>query len=143
MSDAWSVIASPVFLAGWVLLAILLFYFLLRFCRVYKYISSDQFGVVEKVFSRKGSVANGFIALNGQAGFQPNILRTGPHFFLPFLYKIHTQNLITVRSIAYVYARDGEPLEAGQTRNSWCLPRVQYTRSMSAPIWARCSTSVI
>lgn len=111
----WSAIAPAVIVAVAGLTTILVLYFLLRYCRAYVYISSNQFGVVEKIWSRKGSISSGFIALNGEAGFQPDILRTGPHVFLPFLYRIHRQNLITVRTMAYVYARDGKPLPAGQT----------------------------
>lgn len=111
----WLAVATPVTWGGIFFFVLLVCCLLLRYCRVYRYISSDEFGVIEKVWSRKGSVTSGFIALDGRAGFQPNILRTGPHFFLPFLYKIHRQKLITVRTMAYVYARDGNPLPAGQT----------------------------
>jgi uncharacterized membrane protein YqiK len=113
--ELWSAIGSPVIIAVSILIGLLVLYLLLRYCRVYIYINSDEFGVIEKVWSRKGSVTSGFIALGGKAGFQPNILRTGPHLFLPFLYRIHRQKLITVRTMAYVYARDGKPLPAGQT----------------------------
>lgn len=82
---------------------------------LFVYITSNQFGVLEKKFSRKGSMRSGLIALDGRAGYQPDMIRTGPHFFLPFVYRVHKQSLITVRSMAYVYARDGIPLPAGQT----------------------------
>src|SRR5206468_661124 len=58
---------------------------------------------------------SGFVSLDGRAGFQPDLLRGGPHFFRPFTYRVHKQPLITVRSMAYVFARDGVPLPAGQT----------------------------
>jgi hypothetical protein len=32
-------------------------------------------GIVEKLISGRGSVASGLIALSGEAGFQPNVLR--------------------------------------------------------------------
>jgi uncharacterized membrane protein YqiK len=113
--ELWSAVETPVIAIGIILAALLFCYILLKRCRVYVYINSNEFGVIEKIWSRKGSVTSGFIALDGRAGFQPNILRTGPHFFLPFLYKIHKQKLITVRTMAYVYARDGKPLPPGQT----------------------------
>jgi len=108
--------AGPTLLTGVEIAAVFLVsYILLRYCRVYVYISSNEFGVVEKIWSRKGSIRSGLIALDGRAGFQPNTLRTGPHFFPPFLFRVHKQQLITVRTMAYVYARDGIPLPAGQT----------------------------
>src|ERR1700759_285756 len=70
---------------------------IIRRSNFFVYISSNEFGVVEKVWSRKGS-STGFISLDGRAGYQPDVIRTGPHFFVPFLYRIHKQKLITVRS---------------------------------------------
>lgn len=55
------------------------------------------------------------MALNGEAGFQPDLIRGGFHLFMPLMYRIHRQKLITVRGIAYAFARDGIPLPAGQT----------------------------
>jgi uncharacterized membrane protein YqiK len=95
-----------VLLVGWILV---------RYSRLFVYIPNDSYGVVERMFSRKGSVRGGLIALDGRVGFQPDVLRGGPHFFLPFLYRVHIEKLITVRTIAYVFARDGELLPPGQT----------------------------
>lgn len=109
---------SLLYIAAYFILVMVLAFisvFLLKSSNVFVYISSNQFGVLQKVWSRKGSVKTGLIALNGEAGFQPGILRTGPHFFMPWLYRVHKQKLITVRTMAYVYARDGYPLPAGQT----------------------------
>lgn len=113
--ELWASAGSTISLIVEVLIGILVLYVLLRYCRVYVYVSSNEFGVVEKIWSRKGSIRSGLISLDGRAGFQPEVLRTGPHFFLPFLYRVHKQQLITVRTMAYVYARDGLPLPAGQT----------------------------
>src|SRR6185295_878244 len=57
-----------------------------------------------------------FIALNGEAGFEPEILRGGIHVFFPFMYSIHKSDLVTVGQgkIAYVFARDGAPLAPSQ-----------------------------
>lgn len=82
---------------------------------VFVYIRNDEYGVVEKLWSVKGSVKTGFMALNNSAGYQPELLRGGPHFFRPFQFRVHKQKLITVRNLAYVFARDGVPLPAGQT----------------------------
>jgi uncharacterized membrane protein YqiK len=40
-----------------------------------RFIPNNRIGIVEKRFSGKGSVKSGFIALNGEAGYQPNVLR--------------------------------------------------------------------
>ena len=60
----------------------------------------------------------GIIALNGEAGFQAEVLRGGMHFGLwRWQYRIHKVPLVTVPQgkIGYVYARDGEPLAPSQT----------------------------
>src|SRR5437868_13299718 len=84
-----------------------------------RYIPNDCVGIVEKLWSMKGSVPNGHIvAFNGEAGYQARVVRGGLHFRLwRWQYKIHKAPLVTVPQgkIAYVYARDGEPLTPGQT----------------------------
>ncbi len=82
-----------------------------------RYIPNDRIGVVEKRWSLKGSVKNGFIALGGEAGFEPEVLRGGMHYLLPFQYSVHKSSLVTIPQgkIGYVYARDGRPLTAMQT----------------------------
>ena len=54
-----------------------------------RYIPNDRLGVLEKLWSLGGSVFEGFIALNGEAGFQPDTVRGGFHFFVPFQYRVH------------------------------------------------------
>src|SRR4051812_16816899 len=45
-----------------------------------RYIPNQQVGIVEKLWSRTGSVPEGtIIALNGEAGFQADLLRGGLH----------------------------------------------------------------
>src|SRR5689334_807013 len=45
-----------------------------------RYIPNQQVGVVEKLWSRAGSVPEGsIIALDGEAGFQADLLRGGLH----------------------------------------------------------------
>ncbi len=46
-------------------------------------IPNTRIGIVEKRFSGKGSIKSGFIALHGEAGFQPNVLRGGLHYLMP------------------------------------------------------------
>ena len=85
--------------------------------RSVRYISNHRVGVVEKLWSRSGSVPGGLIALHGEAGFQPDVLRGGLHVFRPFQYRIHSLPLVTIPQgqIGYVFARDGDPLPATQT----------------------------
>lgn len=84
--------------------------------RMVVYISNDSMGIIEKIWSLRGSVKEGFIALDGSAGFQPEVLRGGIHFFPPFQYRIHVKALPTVPqgTIGYVFARSGQPLYPGQ-----------------------------
>jgi uncharacterized membrane protein YqiK len=82
-----------------------------------RYIPNDRLGILEKLWSPSGSVAEGFIALNGEAGFQPDTLRGGFHFFPPFQYRVHVAPLVSIPQgqIGYVYARDGVALAPEQT----------------------------
>ena len=92
----------------------LLFLFWLIGLRI---IDNDKVGIVEKWWSTKGSLNEQIIALNGEAGYQPELLRGGMHFRTPLIYKIHVVPLVTIPQgkIAYVFARDGKPLNPTQT----------------------------
>src|SRR5216110_3103346 len=83
------------------------------------YIPHTQVGIIEKIWSSKGSLREGqIIARNGEAGYQARFLRGGIHFGLyPWQYRIHKEPLVVVAEgkMAYVYARDGVPLEPVQT----------------------------
>jgi len=81
-------------------------------------IGTDEVGIVEKWWSLGGSVpTDGLIALKGEAGYQPRVLRAGVHFKTPFKYKIKKVRLVTIPQgqIAYVFSRSGESLGDGQT----------------------------
>jgi uncharacterized membrane protein YqiK len=84
-----------------------------------RYIPNKQVGVVEKLWSLRGSVPEGHIvALNGEAGYQAELLRGGLHFGLwRWQYRVHKVPLVAVPQgkIGYVYARDGEALPPSQT----------------------------
>ena len=82
-----------------------------------RYIPNNRVGIVEKLVSGKGSVKTGFIALNGEAGFQPDVLRGGWHVLTPLPYRVHHMPLVTIPQgkIGYVFARDGQPLPPTQT----------------------------
>jgi len=81
-----------------------------------RYIPNNRVGIVEKLISGKGSVKTGLIALNGEAGFQPSLLRGGWHYLTPFQYRIHRMPLVTIPQgkIGYVFARDGKDLPPSQ-----------------------------
>ncbi|TLM71651.1 MAG: flotillin family protein, partial [Actinobacteria bacterium] len=83
----------------------------------FRIIRSDRVGIVEKWWSPRGSLKDQIIALKGEAGYQPDVLRGGIHFRTPLMYKVHTMPLVTIPQgkIGYVFARDGVPLEGGQT----------------------------
>lgn len=87
------------------------------FSGLIRYIPNNRIGICEKLWSTKGSVKGGFIALNGEAGFEAGVLRGGFHFFVPFQYRIHKMPLVTIPQgkIGYIFARDGAPLGATQT----------------------------
>ena len=76
---------NPFVIPVGIVLAVLLLLLLLSI----RVIPNNRIGIVEKRFSAKGSVTSGFIALNGEAGFQPNVLRGGWHFLIPFQYVVH------------------------------------------------------
>jgi uncharacterized membrane protein YqiK len=79
-------------------------------------IPNTRIAIVEKRFGFKGSVKSGLIALHGEAGFQPQVLRGGLHYLMPIQYVVHMAPLVTIPQgkIGYVFARDGEPLDSTQ-----------------------------
>ena len=100
-----------------VLMALLSLMLLLFVLSGIRYIPNNRNGIVEKRFSlTKGSVKSGFIALNGEAGYQPRVLRGGLHYLMPLQYSVHIMPLVTITQgkIGYVFARDGRPLEPTQ-----------------------------
>ncbi len=84
-----------------------------------RYIPNNKVGILEKLWSSKGSVPEGrLIALAGEAGYQADVLRGGLHFGLWFWqFRVHKVSLVSIGQgkVAYVYARDGEPLSTTQT----------------------------
>ncbi|MBS0191956.1 MAG: flotillin family protein [Planctomycetes bacterium] len=85
-----------------------------------RHVPNNMVGVVEKRFAGKGSLAEGFIALSGEAGYQPELLRGGLHWRMPLQYKVHKQPLVTIPQghLGYVFARDGRPLDPTQSLGS-------------------------
>ena len=99
------------------LAAVVLIYVLIFKVFGLRVINSNEVAVVEKWWSLKGSLKDAIIALNGEAGYSPDLLRGGIHFKSVFMYKIHRYPLITIPQgqIAYIFARDGSPLSPTQT----------------------------
>jgi uncharacterized membrane protein YqiK len=97
--------------------AIVVAWLLVVSARIFVYIPNSRVGVVERLWSRRGSVRRGLIALDGEAGYQPDILRGGLHVFPPYQYRVHKVSLVTITQgeIGYLFARDGAPLKPGQT----------------------------
>ena len=93
--------------------------FLVAWLAGVRYIPHSRVGIVEKLWSGRGSLTQGrIVALNGEAGFQANLLRGGLHLgFFPWQYRIHKEPLVMISEskIGYVYARDGSPLPPTQT----------------------------
>lgn len=84
-----------------------------------RYLPNAQVGIVEKLWSKVGSVAEGnLIAAHGEAGFQTRLLRGGLHFgYWRWQYRIHKAALTVVGQgkIGYVFSRDGEAVGSDQT----------------------------
>ena len=81
-----------------------------------RFIPNNRIGLVEKRFSGRGSVKGGLIAMHGEAGYQPNVLRGGLHYLMPIQYVVHSMPLVTIAQgkIGYIFARDGKQLEPAQ-----------------------------
>jgi uncharacterized membrane protein YqiK len=104
---------TQLLIGGALILLILLCLLLLSGIR---FIPNNRIGIVEKVFGAQ-SVKSGFIALNNEAGYQPDVLRGGLHFLMPIQFSVHIVPLVTIPQgkIGYVYARDGQQLSPMQT----------------------------
>ncbi len=81
-----------------------------------RFIPNNRIGIIEKRFSGRGSVKSGFIAMNGEAGYQPQILRGGLHYRMPIQYVVHMMPLVTISQgkVGYIFARDGKQLDPAQ-----------------------------
>jgi uncharacterized membrane protein YqiK len=108
---------ATIYTASTIAVVAVIFVVLFMASRCVRYVGNNRVAIVEKLWSRNGSIAGGLIALNKEAGFQPDVLRGGYHFFFPFQYRLHIQSLVTIPQgqVGYVFARDGLPLEPTQT----------------------------
>jgi uncharacterized membrane protein YqiK len=112
MAEALLMIGSTTLLVLAAILAVLFIIWL-----TFRYIPNDRVGIVEKRWSSKGSIEKGLIALDGEAGFQPHVMRGGFHILTRLQYKVHTVSLVTITQgkIGYIFARDGRQLEPTQS----------------------------
>ncbi len=81
---------------GAALFCVLVLALLVRASGMIRYIGNNRVAVVEKLWSASGSIPGGLIALKGEAGYQPEVLRGGVHFFMPFQFRLHVQSLVTI-----------------------------------------------
>jgi uncharacterized membrane protein YqiK len=100
-----------------IVVGILILYILFAKILGIRVINPNEVAVIEKWWSFKGSLKDAIIALNGEAGYSPDLLRGGIHFRTVLMYRIHRYPLITIPQgqIAYIFARDGIPLSPAQT----------------------------
>jgi len=100
---------------------------IIKFLMGPRFIGNTEVGIVEKIWGG-GHLSGHLIALNNEAGFQPDVLRGGLHYKPGYRFRIHKVPLVTIHrgQIGYVFARDGQPMghvskggvdsvEAGQT----------------------------
>src|SRR5262249_23540064 len=102
---------------GWVALLVLISPLVIAFACV-RFIPNNRVGIVEKLWGARSLAEGHLIALEGEAGYQADLLRGGIHFgYSRWQYPIHQVAVVTVPQgkIGYVYARDGEPLQPSQT----------------------------
>src|SRR5216683_691786 len=125
------------FLAHWFLysLAGVVVVFLLRGIR---YIPNTKVGLVEKRASRKGSVTAGIIALNGESGFQPALLRGGVHYLLPWQRKILREGTFAINLAQFVVITTDRvyflPLEKSDVQIFQRMTQVIQERSGFDPV---------
>ena len=104
---------NQILLGVGIIVLVILFIVLLSGIR---FIPNNRIGMIEKRWSGKGSVKGGLIALAGEAGYQPQILRGGLHYLMPIQYVVHMAPLVTISQgkIGYIFARDGKQLNPAQ-----------------------------
>ena len=96
-------------------LAVVILAALIRVSGAIRYIGNTRVAIVERLWSPKGSLKGGLIALAGEAGFQPDVLRGGLHLFFPFQYRLHMAQVMLGRGLLAARARlAGEKSATGE-----------------------------
>jgi uncharacterized membrane protein YqiK len=113
----FTLVLSTVEAHGWAIAGTIIALLIFLKSGTIRYIPNNRIGIAERLWSFRGSVRQGLIALAGEAGYEPDVLRGGVHFLPPFAYRIHKAGLVIIPqgAIGYVYARDGRPLEPSQS----------------------------
>ncbi|HZZ79491.1 MAG TPA: SPFH domain-containing protein [Gemmataceae bacterium] len=118
LSSTWLELPEPARYGLMLVAIVLVIVGIVELCGL-RYIPNNKVGIVEKLWSRAGSIEQGrLISLGDEAGFKADVLRGGFHIGLwRWMYRLHKVPLVTIPQgkIGYVYARDGEPLAASQT----------------------------
>src|SRR2546423_4876684 len=126
--------------APWVLwvggLAVVVFLLCLPRLLGIVYIPHTQVGIIEKIWSSKGSLREGqIIARNGEAGYQAKFLRGGIHFGLyPWQYRIHKEPLVSVAEGKWLTFMRGTVFRSSRSKRSaerW-IPIISRTPSVSS-----------
>ena len=94
--SGWTPASATIAAIGMGLCVLLLMWFIAWITGAVRYIPNDRIGVVEKLWSGSGSVKHGLLALDGEAGFQPDLRRGGFHFFAPLQYRVHICPMVSV-----------------------------------------------
>ncbi|MGD0751333.1 MAG: SPFH domain-containing protein [Anaerolineales bacterium] len=104
---------NGILLGAGIIILVILFIMMLSGIR---FIPNNRIGMIEKRWSGRGSVKGGLIALQGEAGYQPQILRGGLHYLMPIQYVVHMAPLVTISQgkVGYIFARDGKQLNPAQ-----------------------------
>lgn len=100
-----------------ILIGLILLYLVEKIFVGIRFINSDEVGIVEKWWSQSGNLKNGsFIALSGEAGYQPDVLRAGLSLRPSIMFKVHKVPLVTIPQgqLGYIFARDGQAMVEGQ-----------------------------
>jgi uncharacterized membrane protein YqiK len=102
-----------------IVLGSLFLFVLIAFWLLVLYIPNDKVGIVERIWSTGDALKDGdIISMNGEAGYDPEVLRGGIYFTYWFWqYSIHRMRLITIKQgkMGYIFSRVGAPLQPGQT----------------------------
>jgi hypothetical protein len=107
-----------------------------------RYIPHNRVGVIEKLWSPKGSLKEGrIVASHEEAGFQTRLLRGGLHFgFYPFQFAVHKQPLITVaEGRSPIYTLETASRSATASRTLLLFSRTAVNAAANVPLCAKAS----
>jgi uncharacterized membrane protein YqiK len=113
------IIRKKIIMSGLVFYGVVAFSVIFALWLFVRYIPNNKVGIVEKLWSMKGSLSEGnIISLKGEAGFNDKVLRGGLHFgYWRWQYKVHKKPLVVIKQgkMGYVFSRIGSSLGPSQT----------------------------